>query len=445
MKIVIIGAGSLSFGRGQITDILSNQELKSKNIELWLVDKDVGILEIMVKIAERIKEFFKSDARICSSICSRDALPEADYVMLSIAEKRMELWEQDFRIPLAYGFRHCLGENGGPGALFHALRSMKLVIPVCREIEELCPDAILLNFTNPEARVLNAIQTLTKVNAFGLCHGVFSAIECVERLLERSRNELDYTFAGMNHFYTLLELKDKSTGQDLKEELFRRVKTDTSGSIPPLFRKMVEIYGIFSYPSDDHIGEYLPFGAEYHGIKWPYGLESRKLTRNALTEFKGGTSDNFQRSRNWTLLEEYANGKRPIDDGSMLLPSGEVAANIIAAIENDESISIPSVNTLNRDELIVNLPEYGVVEIPAVADGKGIHPREVGSVPENLAVRIHVQFQIHRLIVEAYASGSKDLLLQALILDPLVNSIGNAGKMLDEMLKLQAEFLPDFK
>src|SRR5574340_254707 len=106
----------------------------------------------------------------------REALAGASYVITSVAIKRYPLWEQDFRIPLAYGFKHALGENGGPGALFHALRNSELMIPICRDIEKLCPEALLLNFTNPESRIIRAVADLTKVRAVGLCHGAGGSI-----------------------------------------------------------------------------------------------------------------------------------------------------------------------------------------------------------------------------------------------------------------------------
>jgi len=182
MKIVIIGVGSESFGRGQIADLLQAKELQGRNVQLVLVDVDELALERMTCLAERIKVHTGSDMEIASTTARTQALPGADYVITAVARKRYPLWEQDFRIPLAYGFRHCLGENGGPGALFHALRSFELVLPICRDMERLCPDSLLLNFTNPEARVLHAILHLTKVKAAGICHGTFYVLPYIENI-----------------------------------------------------------------------------------------------------------------------------------------------------------------------------------------------------------------------------------------------------------------------
>lgn len=430
MKIVLIGAGSRSFGRGQIADILQAPELRGHQVTLALVDQDERALDTMAALAERIKVHTGADVKLESTTDRRQALPGADYVITAVARQRMPLWEQDFRVPLAYGFRHCLGENGGPGALFHALRSLELVIPICRDIEALCPDALLLNFTNPEARVLHAICHLTTVRAAGICHGVFSALNAISRYLERPWEELDIISAGMNHFYYVLQVKDKATGEDLLGEVRRRILADTSGRVPPLYRKMLEIFDMVTYMSDDHIGEYVSYGAEFGGVKWRYGQEVRPVPLHETPSPQ-------------PTLEEYATGQRPLDDW-VLRRSGEITVPMICDIEFDRGNWRPAVNVLNRDLYISNLPASGVVEVPAVVDAQGIHPLKVGPLPEPVAAMIRTQFSIIELVTEAYRTRDKRLLLQALLLDPVVNSITAAEKLLDYMLALQAEYLPSF-
>ncbi len=431
MKIVLIGAGSRSFGRGQIADILQAPELRGHQVTLTLVDQDETALETMTALAERIKAHSGTDVALQSTTDRRQALPGADYVITAVARQRMPLWEQDFRVPLAYGFRHCLGENGGPGALFHALRSLELVIPICRDIEVLCPHALLLNFTNPEARVLHAIYHLTTVRAAGICHGVFSALNAISHYLERPWEELDIVSAGMNHFYYVLQIKDKATGEDLLGEVRRRILADDSGRVPPLYRKMLEIFDMVTYMSDDHIGEYVSYGAEFGGVKWHYGQEVRPVPLHEAPSSQ-------------PTLEEYASGQRPLDEW-VLRRSGEITVPMICDIEFDRGNWRPAVNVLNRDLYISNLPASGVVEVPAVVDAQGIHPLKVGPLPEPVAAMIRTQFSIIELVTEAYRTRDRRLLLQALLLDPVVNSVTAAERLLDDMLTLQAEYLPSFR
>ena len=429
-KIVLIGAGSRSFGRGQIADILQAGELKGRNVTLTLVDENESALELMTKLAGRIKDHTGSDIALESTADRRAALRGANYVISAVARKRMELWEQDFRVSLAYGFRHCLGENGGPGALFHALRSFELIIPICRDIEAICPEALLLNFTNPEARGLHAVNHLTKVNAVGICHGVFGAIRAIARLLNCAEEDVEVTSAGINHFYCVLKAVDRRTGEDVLHELIEKVLSDEGKGLPPLFRKFAEVFGVFTFPSDDHIGEYVSFGSEFHGVKWLYGQESRKVPR-------------VEREPTSPSLEDYAAGKRPLDD-SIIARSGEITVQIICDIELDRKRRRAAVDVLNTEGYVENLPGDGVVEVPAVVDASGIHPEKVGPIPEPMAALMRTQMTINSLVTEGYRTRSKKLLLQALLLDPVVNSITAAEGLLDEMLELQSDYLPEF-
>jgi alpha-galactosidase len=430
MKIVIIGAASDSFGRGTLVDILSCDDLKSSDVTLSLVDISERGLEIMHNAAKRMAEHFGSEITIEATTDRTAALPGADFVVISVCQKRFQLWEQDYRIPLSYGFTHVLGENGGPGALFHALRSFELIIPICRDIEALCPDAWVLNFTNPEARVLHAISHLTKVKAAGFCHGVFYGVSKIAEYLGQPEESLQVTSAGMNHFYCILKCLDRETGKDLLPAALAKAKDEPAANLQ-LFRKFAEIYDVFMFPSDDHIGEYVPFGNSYHGTQWPYGVESWTLA--------AGPDDKPD------TLAEYAAGNRPIDDPWVMRPSGESVVPVICDIAFDRNNRHLAVNVLNREGYIANLPERSAVEVPGRADGAGLHPEHVGALPESVAAFIRPQPLIHDTLTEAYRTGSKQLLLQALLLDPLVNNVPAAEKLLDQMLACQAAFLPTFR
>ncbi len=430
MKIVIIGAGSESFGRSQLVDILSSPKLNGlPDVTLTLVDISERALTIMHQAAMRMAEHFASTMTIEATTDRTEALPGADYVVVAVCQQRYELWEQDFRIPMSYGFHHVLGENGGPGALFHTLRSFDLILPICRDIETLCPDAWMLNFTNPEARVLHAINHLTNVKAGGFCHGVFSATQKLAEYLGQPEDSLDVTSAGMNHFYCILKCTDRETGKDLLPDALAKAKAETSEHLQ-LFRKMAEIYDVFLFPSDDHIGEYLSYGNTFHGTQWLYGMERRKLTREVAPQVD--------------ILAEYAAGNRPIDEPWVLRPSGESIVPVIADMALDRGNRHLAINVLNKDGYIENLPSHSAVEVPGRADARGLHPEHVGPLPETIAAIIRPQLLIHDLLTEAYRTGSRKLLLQALLLDPVVDDLLKAEAMLDEMLGLQEDFFPTF-
>ena len=429
MKIVLIGAASRSFGRGQIADIMQSKELRGRDVELVLVDQDHEALERMTRVARRMQQQVGADLTLSSNTDHCAALPNADYIIIAVAIRRYELWEQDFRVPLSYGFQHILGENGGPGALFHALRSLNLILPICRDIERLCPQAMVLNFTNPEARVLHAICRLTSVRAAGLCHGVFTALQTLQRYLGKTLEEMDIISAGMNHFYCIQQVRDRASGEDLLPLALAHAMEDTSAS--PLFRKFAEIFGVFTFPSEDHIGEYVSFGSEFHGTQWPYGIERRILTR--------------QQPATVDILDDYASSRCPAEQPEVLAPSGELAIPVICDIALNRGSFRPAVNVMNTEGYIENLPRDTVVEVPAHVDATGVHPLAVGALPEAFVALMRPHCTIHELITEAYHTRSRRLLLQALLLDPNVNSIQRAERLLDNMLRLQADFLPEFQ
>ena len=338
----------------------------------------------------------------------------------------MPLWEQDFRVPLAFGFKHCLGENGGPGAMFHALRNYEIVLPICRDVERLCPEALVLNFTNPESRILMAMCHLTRVRAVGLCHGVLMARNDAARWLGRDPADLDIVTGGLNHLFWILKITDRATGEDL----YPALREQAARHAPPLVRKLTEIYDLLVFPSDDHVGEYLSFATEFTGIRWPYGQEHRPVPAAETPPV------------DWR--QAYLAGEKEADE-RLARPGGEIVVDIIADVVNDTGRWEPTVNVPNTGGYVENLPREAVVEVPAVVDAAGVHPQTVGPLPEGLAALCRTQVSIQRVLVEAYRRRSRKLLLQALLLDPCVDSVRRAEAMLDTMLELQKDYLPRFR
>jgi alpha-galactosidase len=434
MKIVYIGAGSHDFGRGQIVDILTSPDFKGKGVTISLVDINEESLGVMKAFADRVNEGCQAGAVIKAHTDRCTALPGADYVIVSVARKRYELWEQDYRVPMAHGVRHVLGENGGPGALFHALRSLKLVIPICQDVERLCPQARLFNFTNPEARVLHAISTLTHVEAYGICHGIYSAIRHVAKALGKTDEEIQVISAGMNHFYRLLSIVDRKTGEELLPAALATIKADTTGK-DKLFHTLARLYDWISYPSDSHIGEYLSWGAEFHDGRWHYGMENKTVADAPSPA-----------NPKWITREEVrqvGRGEIPLSD-RYLQGSGESTVAMICDLEMGRDGWYPAVNILNGEGHIANLPRNGVVEIPCEIRGGKIHPVHVGNIPEETAAFIRPQHAIHNLLTEAYRTHSKSLLLKALLADPCIHGIRQAEGILDDMLVRQKNYLPEF-
>lgn len=452
LKIVVIGAGSATFGGGTIADLTASEDLKAFELEIWLVDIDEPALKRTHQLAELIREHYDSPARIRSTINREEALPKADYVITSVARRRWDLWEKDFYIPLSYGFRHVMGENGGPGAAFHTLRSLHLMIPIARDMERFCPDALLLNFTNPESRVCLGVSKLTKIRNVGLCHGPLATLNRIGEILDKPIGEIHLTVAGINHFHWALEVRDRSTGKDLLPRIKERIdKVDWDiDTLTPLLYKT---FGYLTYPAPSHPGEYLGFAHEIAGpqyIYWGIGGVSRRLSAEASDhEYVIEGKANQYCYHLWSMdvvrrIDRIVAGQEPLGD-EFTTTTTELTVPIICDIELDRSRRELAANVLNRRSAIENLPEDAIVEVPIQVNAKGVHPVAVGVLPEALAGMCNLQIAIQNLLVEAYQKRSKALLLQALLLEPVVDSYRRAREMMETILRVEAEYLPELK
>lgn len=335
VKIGAIGAGSASFGNRILVGVLGSNELRNIDCTLALVDIDGKALERTRRVAVLLKEYYGLPVKVETTTDRCEALEGADYVTISVARKRNELWEQDFRVPLVYGFRHITGEMAGPGAVFHAMRSLELVMPICRDIERICPKALVFNYTNPLPSVVMAINHLTKVKAVGMCHGVFNTSLKISEILGRPLEDLSIVTGGINHLLWVLKIAETRTGKSLYPEMKRKVKENPS-LLQPLASKMLEIFGYLTHPVDHHSGEHLAFAYEFTGLRWPYGRESRSVS----------DSDEAMNGGDW--LESVIAGETPADEIiARISPHFDLSIPIICDIEFDRKMRRSSVNVLN--------------------------------------------------------------------------------------------------
>jgi alpha-galactosidase len=459
IRIVLIGAGSAGFGQGTIADILSCRELRDFEVSVALVDVDAAALERMRRLAEKLREHYRVGFAISATTDRREALKGADYVITSVATRRWDYWQKDFYIPAAYGFRQTYGEGAGPGAAFHTLRSLNLMIPIARDMEKLCPDALLINFSNPESRVCLGVSKLTGIRVVGLCHGPIHTLDHISKALGRPAEEIELTVGGINHFHWALQVREKVTGRDLYPDLDRVVDShgwDINGFTALLYH----LFGLITYPAPSHPGEYLSFAHELVGpkaLEWGIGRVSQALSS------KGTDLDYVlegQRDRPsyelWSMdlvkrIDDFLAGRVPITAKDIFFktdlthPSMELAIPIICDIELDRKRRELAGNVVNEGCAVENLPEDAVVEVPLSVDAGGVRPVPVGPLPEAIAGVCQLQISIMKLLVEAYRQRSKGLLLQALLIDPIVDSYPRARAMMETMLKVEADVLPELR
>jgi len=417
-KIVFIGAGSMSFGLSMLRDVFSSRDLAGST--LVLVDIDDAKLDRMTRLARLLNDKSGAGIAIESTTRRREALAGARFVVNSVVIDRNRLWKLDFEVPKKHGIRQTLGENGGPGGLFFTLRTLPLIFDIARDVEEICPDALFINLSNPESRIILALGKYSKVRAVGLCEGIFGGQQYVAHIMDLPSDQVDVWGAGLNHFQWLLHIKHRETGGDLYPLLREKERTHDP-SFAPLSRRMFRAFGYWVTCSDDHMGEYVPYGWE--AGERGYDFESDERAR---TDF-------------WTAVDGVLSGVTPIPQW-WLAASGERGGMLVTAIVHNRKQFIESGVVYNQGA-IPNLPGDLAVEVPIVADAAGVHPVSLGPLPEPIAKLLSVQAGVQQLAVEAAVHASRELALEALLIDPVVNSTTAAAKVLDELWDVNGRYI----
>jgi alpha-galactosidase len=447
-KIVIIGAGSVSFGPAIINDLLLHIKTLAGS-EVWLVDINADALEVMYGYAQRLnREIADTNPplNLFATTDRRSALPNADFVIVSVAVDRIATWKLDWQIPIKHGVRHVLGENGGPGGLSHALRNIPLLLAIARDIEALAPNAWLLNFSNPMSRLCMALHLHSKIRFVGLCHQIGEGYRLVNQVLklvpepntaqemdakalaERTRfrqtleSRIHLTAAGLNHFTFILDMRDRETGQDLYPR-FRQLVNDMPQYWELLSRRMLDAYGLFCATGDGHAGEYVGFAAETMPMK---GYDFDKYEAHSQNQ--------------WGYVKAIASG---VVSAQPLIASGERAVPIMCAMIKDLNQYELAVNVVNRG-CIENISSDAIVEVPALVNGRGVNGLHVGALPRGLAAFLQREVEVQSLCVEAAVKGDRKAALQALLLDPHIHSFTKANYLLDDILRAHAKYLPQF-
>ena len=285
LKIVMIGAGSRSFGPGMVRDIFLSQTLSEIGVELVLMDTAADRLPEIAQYAAHLNANLGRKVRIVSTTDLDTALRRAAFVITAIDYKRELYWSMDFHVPRHHGFRQVFGENGGPGSLFHALRNMQPMVAIARAMERLCPDAWLLNFSNPEHKLCEAVSRLTAIRNVGLCHGVFMGIGQIAHILGMQAEDLDTTACGMNHFTWFQSIRDRRTGEDLYPRLWQvEAQGDWLSDWHEigLGRVLFRRFGLWPSCGANHYGEYIRWADEFVASELQYFYASRNRSRGRM-------------------------------------------------------------------------------------------------------------------------------------------------------------------
>ena len=459
-KILVIGAGSSSFGLSTLAEILLSEELHG--MELVLVDINVEGVEKIKKLADILNREWSANMKISATGNRKKALPNADYIIISIAIDREKCWKDDYEIALKYNISH-YAENGGPGGFIHSARNISMFLPILKDINEFCPKAFIINLTNPMQRICNTIKEISGNNFVGVCDQLYfgyfilgtafakeigaklnkdprflwtdESLEYHFNMIDFSRKYFEIKAAGINHFTWMLDIKDKKTGKDIYDRARKKMK-NLPNKFEPLTQKMFEIFDFIPVSGDCHISEYLPYVSDLSdGTFKKYDIQ--------MYNFEWG---NRMRENMWNDIEMMINGKKNIESlkSSVNEAITEEVALIVSSIEKDKNLYFDTVNILNNGS-ISNLPDNAIIEVPGIISKKGIKGIEIGKLPETIAELCRRQLILNDLTVQAVIEGDIKLVYKLFALDPMVNNLNTAINLADEYIKRNIKYLPTFQ
>lgn len=440
-KITIIGAGSMVFTRALCNDILLTPALQESTIAL--MDIDSARLEQARLLVQAIIDQRQLKAKVEATTDRLEAVCGANYVITTFQQGGLEAYQTDIEIPQRYGVEQCVGDTLGPGGVFRGLRTIPVLLDLCAEMDEVAPDALLLNYVNPMAANCWAVNKGSGRPIVGLCHSVQATSKMLARWIDVPYDEVNFLCAGINHQAFFLEFKQGKV--DLYPKLWQAINNPDIYDTEPVRIEIMKHFGYFVTESSGHASEYMPYFRKNSHMVEDELSPLFKNPEDAWFDYArtGGYLRECQR-RNTIMMQEF----QELSDGIKTLPasrSHEYGAYIIEAIETNIPVKI-NANVPNWN-MITNLPRGCCVEIPCLVDANGIQPTCVGELPPQLAALNQTNINVQSLIVEAALSREREAIYHAVMLDPLtaaVCTLPQIRQMVDEMIDAQMEWLPLF-
>jgi len=432
-KIVLIGAGSSVFGLGTVSDIYKSSILKGSIITLH--DINPKTLEKTKSIAEKYKEEQGAEFTIEATTDRSEALLNADYCIISVeVGHRFELWDQDWKLPLQYGFKQIYGENGGPGGLFHSLRIIPAIIEICDDIKRICPNAFIFNYSNPMQRICHAVTTKhPELKFIGLCHEINSMEKQLPTLMETDFSNIEIKAGGLNHLSILLEARYKDTKKDgypkIREKFdiyysklinqYDDYHKSKPGAERGVFFELYKNYGFLPITTDSHLGEYL---------QWAHSVADHDAINEFYTNYKKKCLSYHDDE---SVISDFFDPNRKMYE--RIIP-------IIEAILEDKNLEESAVNLPNNN-FIDSLPNGIVVEVPGLINKNGVKGLKLEDYPSSFGLILNNQVATIQLTTEAVLKKSKHSAYLAMLADPIVDNTRSASSLLETMMDIQKEYL----
>lgn len=474
-KIVFIGAGSTVFARALLRDLFTFPELHSSTIHLMDIDEDR--LRDSATVAGRVADECNASPTIKTTTDRREALREADYVFNMIQIGGYDpATITDFEIPRKYGLRQTIADTLGIGGIMRGLRTIPVMLDIGKDMEELCPSAILLNYSNPMAMLTWAMNKGTKVRTVGLCHSVFGTAHELAYVLGLPSDEIDYLCAGINHMAFYLRFEHE--GQDLYPRLKELAAEDKFPSFERVRASVMQHFGYFVTESSEHFSEYSPWfikegrqdlidhyriPLDEYPARCVDQIADWSRMREALLSDDPDAMEGYYAERKSNLsgmwerriqavasdkpeeAERLRNRVLSARQNRDTSHSGEYGTLIIHSMETGQPRVV--YGNVGNNGVIDNLPHDCVVEVPCLVDKNGVQPTKIGTLPPQLAALMQTNVNVQRLTVEAALTGRRDHIYQAAMLDPHTAAELDPGQivsMVDELIHTHGAYLPTY-
>jgi len=440
LKITMLGAGSgfvLTIARELLHDPVF------ADCEFTLMDIAQDRLAVAESAVKNIVSQGENKVTVRTSTELRPALEGADYVITSCEKNRYAYWVQDLRIPEKYGVHQIKGENGGPGGLIHGMRNICLYREILTAMSEVCPNAWLMNFTNPMSILCTYFKNyFPKIKALGFCHQVHGSFGVIAEQLGWEPGDLEVISAGVNHMNWLFDIRHRGTGESCMEEFLAKVRDSkywhqNFPSIPEqsFTLEVLNTFGMYPVGYDEHIIEYMPFFSEPE-IQKKFGLKSLADFYEGLTKKKSHTLETQR-----LLGKNYSKPPFPVDPDHPYY--AENPCKVITALETNTPTYFDAINIRNNGA-VGNLPDNVILDVPGLAIGGEVRSIHVGDLPAGPAELCRRQTVLHEMIAQACAEGNDNLAVQALCLDPYVDSITQAKNIWRDYRETYKEELTTF-
>lgn len=433
VKVAMIGAGSVVFCKLLMADIMATPALEGS--EFALMSRTWPKLENMEKFGKRMLGENNIKGSVWATLDRKEAIKDADFVVVMIQVGGVDAFELDWKIPLKYGVDQCIGDTLGPGGIFRGLRAIPVLIDIAGDMEELAkPGAVMLQYANPMAINCLALGNATSIAFTGLCHGIQTTLQEIATWLDVPKEEITYTCGGTNHFDWFLTLE--RNGEDLYPRLRELFEKPEYYKADKVRGEMLRQFGYFATETTGHTSEYVP-----------YFRKNRKALDLYCNEpgFGGESGAYYDWCR--TVADKFA-GRNMLDYESPKIEgrSIEYCSYIIEAAVTGKPFRF--MGNVRNDGFITNLPDGCCVEVPTFADDTGLHPSTIGALPPQCAALNRTQVNVHELTGNAALSGDPEAAVHAMALDPLTSAVCTLKEIRDmtsEMLDAERQWLPQFE